>query len=161
MKLLMEIFFLYKFWKSFVYFAKKQRLWGKGKPCPIKRKSFVVLLMNLENGIRFLLTCFEKLFDFGQFWDTLTTSTTICTRFRNICIGWWISFDIPWFLSLLNLFDFISEFSFSNHLLDLDYIICPCLSKFAISSHKSSLKPDPFSESILGGLTKNKKDGAW
>ena len=26
----MEIFFLYKFQKSFVYFAKKQRLWEKG-----------------------------------------------------------------------------------------------------------------------------------
>ena len=30
----MEIFFLYRFRKSFVYFAKKERLWGKGKPCP-------------------------------------------------------------------------------------------------------------------------------
>ena len=71
LKLLIEIFFLYKFRKSFVYFAKKQRLWGKGKPCPIKLNFFLVVLMTLENGIRFLLTCFEKLFYFGQFWDTI------------------------------------------------------------------------------------------
>ena len=71
LKLLIQIFFLYKFKKSFLYFAKKQRLWGKGKPCLIKLKCFLVVLMTLENGIRFLLTCFEKLFYFGLFWDTL------------------------------------------------------------------------------------------
>ena len=32
---------------------------------------FLVGLMTLENGIRFLLTCFENLFYFGLFWDTL------------------------------------------------------------------------------------------
>ena len=71
LKLLIEIFFLYKFRKSFVYFAKKQQLWGKGKPCPIKLNFLLVLHMTLENGLRFLLTCFETLFYFGQFWDTL------------------------------------------------------------------------------------------
>ena len=80
MKLLMEIFFLYKFRKSFVYFAKKQRLWGKGKPCPIKLKFVLVVLMTLENGIRFLLTCFEKLFYFGQFWDTLRLEFTASSK---------------------------------------------------------------------------------
>ena len=33
---------------------------------------FGVFLMTPENGIRILLTCFEKLFYFGIFWDTLT-----------------------------------------------------------------------------------------
>ena len=71
LKLIIEIFFLSKFRKYFVYFAKKQQLWGKGKPCPIRLNLFLVVLMTLENGIRFLLTCFETLFYFGQFWDTL------------------------------------------------------------------------------------------
>ena len=71
LKLIIEIFFLSKFRKYFVYFAKKQQLWGKGKPCPIRLKFFLVVLMTLENGIRFLLTCFETLFYFGQFCDTL------------------------------------------------------------------------------------------
>ena len=58
----MEIFFFYEFGKSFVNFAKKQRPWGKGKPCLIKLISLVVVLMTLENGIRFLLTCVENFF---------------------------------------------------------------------------------------------------
>ena len=61
LNLLSEIFFLYKFLKSFVYFGKKKSLWGTGKPSPIKLKKFLVVLMALENGIRFLLTCFENL----------------------------------------------------------------------------------------------------
>ena len=71
LNLLVEIFGLYKFRKSFVFLGRKQRLWVKGKPCPIKLMFFFVGLMTLENGMRFLLTCFETLFYFDHFWDTL------------------------------------------------------------------------------------------
>ena len=40
MKIATELSFLYKYWKSFVYFGNKQRLWGKGKPSPIKLDFF-------------------------------------------------------------------------------------------------------------------------
>ena len=63
--------FLYKFRKSFVYFGIEYRLWGKVKPCPIKMNIYFLVLMTLDNGIRFLLTCFENLFYFGLFWDAL------------------------------------------------------------------------------------------
>ena len=44
LKFLMEMLFLYKFPKSFVYFGNKQRLWGKGKTCPTNSSLFLPIL---------------------------------------------------------------------------------------------------------------------
>ena len=73
MKLHEEIFFLYKFWKSFVYFVKKEGICGSTSSSPWNLKFCMVVYIPKRNGISFAANPSQKCLYLGP---------PYCSRFR-------------------------------------------------------------------------------
>ena len=72
----MEIFFLYKFWKSFVYFVEKKGICGSTSSAPRDLKFCMVVYTPKRNGISFAANSSQKLLYLGPPYYTIHPHAT-------------------------------------------------------------------------------------